>query len=174
MGLPLNAHALLVCTGPLDLCRFILLGVLLQSVGILRITKGPNPTQDQTTLVALFGKVGRCDALFENLNGFVGPLNTVQRSTLVEEIASRSVSIFDVLLQQIQFPLNFCRFVAACVFLQDLVRSKLNALFAGSLPIFVARIFTDPGAIHSNDTHSMLLCKRQTVLVMQDLWLLLQ
>lgn len=117
MSLPINAHALLVCIGPLN-CDFVsrnfirALCKFLDSLLIIGISKCPNASQDQTTFVTFFGPFCLENAFLQNLNGLVCASYTIKGSALVKKISRRAIAIVNVFLQKIKFSLEFGRFVA--------------------------------------------------------------
>jgi hypothetical protein len=176
MGLPLDAHALLMSAGPFDLeirleifCEELLLRVL-----IIGVAKSPDACQDESAFVAFLGPFGLENALFQDLNRFIRPTDAVQSTTLVKQVSRGAVAIINVLLQEVELSLKLGRFVAPRILLEDLLWSQEDDIVGRALPLLVTSVFADPVAIHTNNSKTVLLRKRQAMCVMQTLGLLFE
>lgn len=91
--------------------------------------------------------------------------NRVQRSALVKEIASRSISFVNVFLEKVDFALQLGRLIASRRLFKDLPRCRGCGILDGALPVLVASILAFPRKIHAHDAETRLFRVRQDVIL---------
>lgn len=83
-------------------------------------------------------------------------LDGIKRASLLEQIARTLVALEDILLEEIEFSLEFAGLVAAGRLFKDLkghhnLRAVLARVFSVvDVPVLVARIFAFPREVHAS------------------------